>query len=79
MSTKASSEDSSIEYSKRFLPPLWVDIQEEIEKHIEDITTKSKHIVLFDFAFLLCIDSEWTEEVTVKENKSQFRRWGWWW
>ena len=26
MSTKASSEDSSIEYGKRFLPPLWVDI-----------------------------------------------------
>jgi len=26
MSTKASSEDSSIEYGKRFLPPIWVDI-----------------------------------------------------
>jgi hypothetical protein len=44
MSTKASSEDSSIiEYAKRsFLPPVWVDLQEEIERHIEDIHTKSK-------------------------------------
>lgn len=42
MSTKASSEDSSIEYGKRFLPPIWVDIQEEIERHIEEIDSKSK-------------------------------------
>lgn len=42
MSTKASSEDSSIEYGKRFLPPFWVDIQEEIERHIEEINHKSK-------------------------------------
>jgi len=42
MSTKASSEDSSIEYGKRFLPPLWVDVQEEIERHIDEITSKSK-------------------------------------
>jgi len=40
MSTKASSEDSSIEYGKRFLPPLWVDVQEEIERHIDEITSK---------------------------------------
>lgn len=25
LSTKGSSNDSSIEYSKRFLPPEWVD------------------------------------------------------
>ena len=49
MSTKASSNDDSggsIEYGKRFLPPLWVDIQEEIEHHIDEITTKSKELVL---------------------------------
>ncbi len=43
MSTKASSDDSgstSIEYARRFLPPLWVDIQEEIERHIDEITQK---------------------------------------
>ena len=37
MSTKASSDESTIEYGKRFLPPAWVDIQEEIERHIEEI------------------------------------------
>ena len=47
MSTKASSKDDSgestiIEYGKRFLPPMWVDIQEEIERHIEEISHKSK-------------------------------------
>lgn len=42
MSTKASSNDESvIEYGKRFLPPLWVDIQEEIDRHIDEITGKS--------------------------------------
>lgn len=49
MTTKASSNDdtgSVIEYGKRFLPPLWVDIQEEIERHIDEITTKSK-LLLF--------------------------------
>lgn len=45
MSTKASSEDSSIEYGKRFLPPLWVDVQEEIERHIEEINLKSKETI----------------------------------
>ena len=36
MNTKASSnDDSSIEYGKQFLPPAWVDIQEEIEGHLE--------------------------------------------
>ena len=43
MSTKASSEDSSMEYGKRFLPPIWVDIQEEIERHTEEINNKSIH------------------------------------
>jgi hypothetical protein len=46
MNTKASSGDgddssdggSVIEYGKRFLPPLWVDIQEEIEAHISEIS-----------------------------------------
>ena len=47
MVTKASSgdgddlSDSGLEYGKRFLPPLWVDLQEEIEAHISEITTKS--------------------------------------
>lgn len=46
MSTKASSEESttSIEYARRFLPPLWVDIQEEIERHIEEITHKMSEL-----------------------------------
>ena len=36
LDTKASSnEDSSIEYGKKFLPPIWVDLQEEIESHLE--------------------------------------------
>ena len=43
MSTKASSEDSSIEYGKRFLPPLWVDIQEDIETHMKEIDSKSNN------------------------------------
>lgn len=42
MTTKASSDDSSIEYGKRFLPPVWVDIQEEIERHLDEINSKSK-------------------------------------
>ena len=42
LSTKGSSNDSSIEYSKRFLPPEWVDTQEEIERHLEEINNKSK-------------------------------------
>lgn len=46
MSTKASSEDSSIEYGRRFLPPIWVDIYEEIERHIEEINSKSKLLLL---------------------------------
>jgi hypothetical protein len=38
MSTKASSEDNtSVEYGKKYLPPLWVDIQEDIERHLEEI------------------------------------------
>jgi len=40
LTTKANSSDESvsmIEYGKRFMPPLWVDIQEEIEGHIEEI------------------------------------------
>ena len=41
LSTKGSSNDSSIEYSKRFLPPEWVDTQEEIERHLEEIHSKS--------------------------------------
>jgi hypothetical protein len=33
--TKASSNDeSSVEYGKKFLPPVWVDLQEEIESHL---------------------------------------------
>lgn len=47
MSTKASSEDSSIEYGKRFLPPIWVDIQEDIERNLEEITHKSKKLSVF--------------------------------
>lgn len=47
MATKASEGDDlsegSMDYGKRFLPPLWVDLQEEIEHHIGDITTKSKN------------------------------------
>lgn len=43
LSTKASSDESvTIEYGKRFMPPVWVDIQEEIEQHIEEISLKSK-------------------------------------
>lgn len=45
MSTKASSnsdESVAIEYGKRFMPPLWVDIQEDIEGHIDEIVQKSK-------------------------------------
>lgn len=43
MTTKASShDDSSIEYGKQFLPPPWVDIQEEIEHQYEQITQKSR-------------------------------------
>jgi hypothetical protein len=47
LSTKASSssnnseENTSIEYARRFLPPLWVDIQEDIERHIDEINKKS--------------------------------------
>ena len=43
MSTKAtsSSGEDSIDYARRFLPPLWVDLQEEIERHIDDINKKS--------------------------------------
>ena len=43
MTTKASSNDESynMEYSKKFLPPLWVDVQEEIERHLEEIQQKS--------------------------------------
>jgi hypothetical protein len=43
MTTKASSNDDSynMEYSKKFLPPVWVDIQEDIERHLEDIKQKS--------------------------------------
>ena len=44
LSTKVSnSDDNSIEYSKRFLPPEWVDVQEEIERHLEELNTKSKY------------------------------------
>jgi hypothetical protein len=47
MSTKASSNDESVvEYGKRFLPPLWVDIQEEIERHIDEIGSKSNYTPL---------------------------------
>ena len=49
MSTKASSEDSSMEYGKRFLPPIWVDIQEEIERHTEEINNKSIHFMIPKF------------------------------
>lgn len=46
MSTKASSNDndSIIDYGKRFLPPVWVDTQEEIEHHIEEITKKMNEL-----------------------------------
>lgn len=43
MPTKASDGDSD-DYGKRFLPPLWVDLQEEIEQHIADVTAKSKSL-----------------------------------
>lgn len=36
-----NSEDSTIEYGKKFLPPIWVDIHEEIERHFEDLHIKS--------------------------------------
>lgn len=45
LSTKATSSsggEDSVDYARRFLPPLWVDIQEEIERHIEEIERKSK-------------------------------------
>lgn len=42
LSTKANSDESvTIEYGKRFMPPLWVDIQEDIESHLDEIATKS--------------------------------------
>ena len=67
MSTKASSEESSIEYGKRFLPPLWVDIQEEIERHIEEIEKKST-------SFLCCLTLSRSrgEEVPAKETEGEF-------
>ena len=40
VSTKASSNDDSIEYGRRFLPPVWVDLQEEIERHIDEVGSK---------------------------------------
>jgi hypothetical protein len=52
LSTKANSSDESvsmIEYGKRFMPPLWVDIQEEIEAHIDEITHKSNLLSLLEF------------------------------
>lgn len=44
MDTKASSADSSYicEYGKKFLPPAWVDHQEDIERFIEEIYVKCK-------------------------------------
>ena len=46
MNTKASSNDNDestiVEYGKKFLPPIWVDIQEEIESHLKEIQAKSK-------------------------------------
>lgn len=53
LSTKASSNDDSggsIEYGKRFLPPLWVDIQEEIEHQFDEITTKSNEQLLTEYS-----------------------------
>jgi hypothetical protein len=45
MPTKASSnDDNSIEYSKKFLPPLWVDLHEEIESKFEDIQHKGTYL-----------------------------------
>lgn len=45
MTTKASSNDESyIEYGKRFQVPEWVDMQEEIECHIEEMQSKSKDL-----------------------------------
>jgi hypothetical protein len=57
LSTKASSDESvTIEYGKRFMPPLWVDIQEEIEGHIEEITQKSMHFShSHNFAHNCCV------------------------
>ena len=56
MTTKASSnDDSSIEYGKKFLPPLWVDIYEEIEHHFEESHAKSIFIPT-SFYFQLVIE-----------------------
>jgi hypothetical protein len=45
--TKASSNDeSSIEYGKKFLPPLWVDIQEEIEAILKQLKVQSNALLV---------------------------------
>lgn len=36
--TKASSTDENqVEYGKRFLPPEWVDLQEDIEARLNEV------------------------------------------
>ena len=44
--TKASSSDETqIEYGKRFLPPLWVDLQEDIEHRLKETSLKIGELV----------------------------------
>ena len=68
LSTKAtsSSGDESVDYARRFLPPLWVDIQEEIERHIEDVTKKSNNRLP---NFL----SERAQEIVAEETQGKLR------
>jgi len=47
MSTKASSHDDSLEINRKFLPPAWVDIQEEIERILESINIKSIYLITY--------------------------------
>ena len=74
MVTKASSgdgddlSDSGLEYGKRFLPPLWVDLQEEIEAHISEISSKSTIL------FTLTDVSGGAEEASTKAAQSYIHR-----
>lgn len=54
LTTKASSnEDSvSVEYGKQFLPPVWVDIQEEIDGHLDEISKKSIPLDVLIWSFI---------------------------
>lgn len=62
-STKVSSNESSIEYSKRFLPPEWVDIQEDIENHLQDLHSKSINPLFLSFSGSI-------NEITTKKTEN---------